>query len=84
MRVVVYAQDLSGRRDDGYYTKSNISSALDIFYFPEGTKIFADPNGENEMSRDCAEELFKADRRVEFYNTDGEKMVISVDPSTTA
>lgn len=32
MRVIVYAQDLSGRNDDGYYSKPDISSALDIFF----------------------------------------------------
>ena len=81
MRVIVYAQDLSGRRDDGYYTKPDIASALDIFFNPGGTKNFLDADGENEITADEAAEIFRTDNRVEFFNEDGERIVIASDPS---
>lgn len=82
MRVVIYAQDLSGRNDDGYYTKPDLSSALDIFFDPEKVDAFLDDEGENPLLREDAEEIFRQDKRVTFYNSEGEKVVISYDPST--
>jgi len=81
MRVVVYAQDLSGRRDDGYYTKPSLSDALDIFFGTAGNGAFVDEDAEHPMTRGDAEALFETDSRVTFYNADGEKVVISLDPS---
>lgn len=81
MRVVVYAQDLSGRNDDGYYTKPDLSSALDIFFNPENIEAFLDDEGESPLLRENAEEIFLQDNRVTFYNSAGEKVVISYDPS---
>ena len=81
MRVVVFAQDLSGRRDDGHYTKPDIGSALDLFFSGEDPKNYLDDSGEEEMSREDAEGIFSVDRRVTFYNENGEKIVISADPS---
>jgi hypothetical protein len=81
MRVVIFAQDLSSRNDDGYYTKPDISSALDIF-FPSGqADAFLDADGENALSRNDAEAIFQQDKKVIFYNEAGEKVVISQDPS---
>jgi hypothetical protein len=82
MRVVIYAQDLSARKDDGYYTKPDLSSALDIFFSTEEADIFLDGDGTAILLRGDAEEIFRQDRRVTFYNSDGEKVVISYDPSS--
>lgn len=79
MQVIVYAEDLSGRRDDGYYTKSDISAALDIFFSTEGSQNFTDRDSEYEISRHEAEAAFRQENRVTFYNADGEKVVISLD-----
>ena len=81
MRVVIYAQDLSGRKDDGHYTKPDLSSALDIFFDPENVDTFLDDEGENPLRREDAEEIFRQDKRVSFYNAEGEKVVISYDTS---
>ncbi len=82
MRVVIYAQDLSGRQDDGYYTKPDLSSALDIFFGPEKVDTFLDDDGDSPLLREHAEEIFRLDRRVTFYNSEGEKVIISYDPSS--
>jgi hypothetical protein len=82
MRVVIYAQDLSGRQDDGHYTKPDISSALDIFFDPNTTEIFSDSDGENHLSRNEAEGIFRLNKKLVFYNADGEKIIISYDPSS--
>ena len=81
MRVVIYAQDLSGRNDDGYYTKPDLSSALEIFFNSSKPEAFLDSDGENPLSRSDAEEIFRQDRKVTFYNETGEKVVISKDHS---
>ncbi|WP_420383653.1 hypothetical protein [Novosphingobium sp.] len=79
MRVVIYAQDLSGRNDDGYYTKPDLRSALDIFFDPEKHDTFLDDVGESPLSRDDAEEIFRQGKKVTFYNSEGEKIIISND-----
>ena len=81
MRVIIYAQDLSGRNDDGYYTKPNLSSALDMFFEHEGADTFFDEDGEMPLMREDAEEIFLQERRISFFNSNGEKVVISLDPS---
>ena len=81
MRVVIYAQDLSGRKDDGHYTKPDLNSALDIFFDPEKIDTFLDDEGDSPLLRIDAEEIFRQDRQVVFYNSAGEKVVISIDPS---
>lgn len=81
MQVIVFAQDLSGRRDDGYYTKPDLASALDLFFVPDGSKMFQDADGNDEMTREDAETTFDVDRRVTFYNENGEQTVITADPS---
>ena len=81
MRVVVFAQDLSGRNDDGYYTKPELSLALDIFFASKNPNAFSDVDGEHPLTREDAEGIFKLDKKVIFYNEDGEKVVISYDPS---
>ena len=81
MRVIVYAQDLSGRNDDGYYTKPDISSALDIFFGAGEIDTFIDDEGENPLSRHDAEEIFQSFKKITFFNADGERVVISYDPS---
>lgn len=82
MRVIVYAEDLSGRRDDGYYSKSDLGSALDLFFGSTDDRYFADPDGEEALSRTEIEGIFSVDRRVTFYNGDGEKTVIAADLGT--
>ena len=81
MRVIVYAEDLSGRKDDGYYSKPDLASALEIFFGVGEVGMFLDPDVEHRLSRDEAEGIFDADGRVTFYNDDGEKVVISADPT---
>jgi hypothetical protein len=81
MRVVIFAKDLSGRKDDGYYTKPDISSALDIFFDAENPNLFFDDEGENPLTRPDAEAIFNQDKKVTFYNEDGEKVIISRDLS---
>jgi hypothetical protein len=81
MQVVVYAQDLSGRRDDGHYTKPSISEALDIFFSAPEEINFLDDSGEHSIDRTEAEAIFDQDSEVSFYNADGEKVVISLDVS---
>lgn len=81
MRVIVYAQDLSGRRDDGYYTKPEISAALDLFYTNPDETNFSDADGEAGLTRSDAEAIFATDGRVAFFNGAGEKIVITLDPS---
>lgn len=80
MSVIIYAQDLSGRKDDGYYTKPDISAALDIFFTTDKTSAFLDSDAEHPLGRSDAEAIFHQDRRVSFYNEDGEQVVISIDP----
>jgi hypothetical protein len=84
MMVVVYAQDLSGRRDDGYYTKPDIAAALEIFFTPPDAGNFLDVEAEIPLTREEAREIFEIDGRVAFYNEDGEKVVISRDISKAA
>lgn len=84
MQVVVYAEDLSGRRNDGYYTKLDIGSALNLFFDAEDSPNFIDSECENEISRNDAEAIFQQEKRVSFYNADGEKVVISLDPRASA
>jgi len=81
MRVIVFAEDLSGRRDDGYYTKPDLNSALDLFFCPGGSKLFIDTDGSDEMTREDAKAAFDIDGKVTFYNEDGERTVITRDPS---
>lgn len=81
MRVIVYAQDLSGRGDDGHYSKPDLASALDIFFSSDAGTNTADADGEDAINRADAEAIFAQDRSVTFFNEDGEKVVISVDPS---
>ena len=82
MTVVVYAQDLSGRRDDGHYTKPDINSALEIFFNLPEAEIFIDADAENRLTIDEAREIFEVGGQVSFYNEDGEKVIISLDPTT--
>ena len=82
MRVIIYAQDLSGRKDDGYYTKPDLSSALDIFFDPENVETFLDNEAESPLRREDADEIFRQDKRLTFYNSAGEKIVISYDPTS--
>jgi hypothetical protein len=81
VRVIVYAEDLSGRRDDGHYSKPDLASALDIFFAPDAGVSSIDVDGEHPLSRDDAETMFNDERMVTFYNVDGEKVVISADPT---
>lgn len=81
MRVVVFAQDLSGRRDNGYYTKPDLASTLDLFFTTDQSKMFHDADGNQEITREDAEAAFKSELQVVFYNDDGEKIVLSADPS---
>ena len=83
MRVVIHAQDLSGRRDDGYYTKSDISTALDIFFDSSSAINYSDADAEHVLTRQNAEGIFGQDGQVTFFNADGEKVVITLDPSKT-
>lgn len=84
MRVVIHAQDLSGRRDDGYYTKPDIVTALDIFFDTPSAINFSDADAEHMLTREDVEAIFSQDGQVSFYNADGEKVVISLDPSKSA
>jgi hypothetical protein len=81
MRVIVFAQDLSGRRDHGHYTQPDLASALDLFFSPDGSKLFLDVDGADEITREDAEAAFVIDRRVTFYNETGEQTIITADPS---
>lgn len=84
MRVVVFAEDRSGRCDDGYYTKPSISEALDIFFADRASPNFTNSEGEDALSRADAEAMFDQEKRVTFYNVDGEKVVISLDPTASS
>lgn len=81
MRVIVFAQDLSGRHDHGYYTKPDLASALDLFFRADGSKMSLDADGSNEITREDAEAAFATVGRITFYNEDGEQTIISADPS---
>lgn len=81
MRVIVFAEDLSGRGDDGHYTVPSAEAAFEIFFGSEDEQNFADQDGENPVSREEIEEIFSQDRRVTFFNSNGEKVVISLDPA---
>ncbi len=81
MRVIVFSEDKSGRRDHGYYSKPDLASALDVFFSPSGSKMFLDMDGNDEMTREDAMAAFEVDRQVTFYNDDGERAVITADPS---
>lgn len=83
MQVVVYAEDLSGRKDDGYYTKPDLAAALDLFFDGTDSQNFVDDDGAHPITRAEVEDAFGQDRRVTFYNSDGEKVVISIDPSAS-
>lgn len=79
MRIIIHAEDKSGR-GDGYYTKSDMKEALDIF-FSKDEVYYLDPDQEEEMTREYAEVIFDENSLVAFYNEDDEKIVISLDPS---
>ena len=79
MPVIIYAEDLSGRRDDGHYTKPDIDIALDIFFSTKHSRNFLEPECENPFSRDEAKDIFLLEKRVVFFNEEGEKVVISLD-----
>lgn len=81
MRVIIFAEDLSGRKDDGYYTKPSLSSALDLFFDPQSVDTFLDPEGDNKLTRSEAEQIFNTDFKITFFNGAGEKVVITRDPS---
>ena len=81
MRVIVYAEDLSGRMDDGHYSAVDLSAALDIFFAPDAGVNTLDRDGQDTLDRAEAEALFTQERRVTFYNADGEKVVLSADPT---
>jgi len=82
VRVIVYAEDLSGRRDHGHYSKPDLASAMDIFFAPGVGGHTLDRDGEDTLDRAEVEALFAQERRVTFYNADGERVVISADPTT--
>jgi uncharacterized cupin superfamily protein len=75
MTVIVHAEDKSGR-GDGYYTKSSLKEALDVFYTGEAT-YYLDRDGEEEAERDWLEELHVVNGQVTFYNEDGESITIT-------
>lgn len=81
MRVIVHAEDLSGRRDDGYYSKPKIADALDIFFENPDEVNFSGADGQEIMTRSEAESVFDTDGKVIFYNRMGERVVITRDPS---
>lgn len=81
MRVIVYAEDLSGRRDDGHYSAVDLAAALDIFFAPDAGKNTIDRDGEDTLDRGEAEAMFTQERRVTFYNAEGERVVLSADPT---
>lgn len=83
MRVVVHVEDLSPRKDDGYYSKPDLASALDILFRPDAGQYTLDADGEDPLGRDDAEGLFKVDGQVTFFNEDGERIVITRDPSAS-
>jgi hypothetical protein len=79
MRVIVFAEDLSGRRDDGYYTRPDISAALDIFYAHPDEVNFVDPDGQEPITRSDVEAIFKIEGKATFFNGAGEKVIITLD-----
>ena len=81
MSVIVFAQDLSSRRDDGHYSKPDLASALGIFFGNPAAANFMDSGGQDELAREDAEAIFQQDGRVIFFNEDGEKVVIASDPT---
>jgi len=82
MRVVVFAEDLSGRRDDGYYTKPTLAEALSLFFSDAGSNNFLDAEGNDEFTREDAEVAFEQSKRITFYNEEGEKIVIAADSAS--
>ena len=82
MTVVVYAQDLSGRRDDGHYTKPDIGAALEIFFSAHDATNFMEADTEAPISIEEAREIFEIEGQVCFYNEDGEKVIITRDPTS--
>lgn len=77
MRVIVHAEDSSGR-GDGYYTKDSIADALDVFFRP-GSTMYHDPDCEEQIARSDAEEAFCRDREVVFYGEDGDRVTVALD-----
>jgi hypothetical protein len=77
MRVIVHAEDSTGR-GDGYYTKEGVAEALDIF-FRAGSVLYHDRDCEEEVSRSDVEEAFERDRETVFYGEDGDKVTITLD-----
>jgi len=82
MRVIVHAEDNTGR-GDGYYTKEGVADALDVFFRP-GSPQYLDSDCEEELTRSDVEETFQREREVVFYGEDGEKVTITLDWSGVA
>jgi hypothetical protein len=78
MQVIVHAEDRSGR-GDGYYTKPDIDSALDIFFESVSDPVYADRDGESLLTKEDAAAIFADENAVTFYNEDGEQVTISRD-----
>lgn len=80
MRIIVHAEDRSGR-GDGYYTKESIGDALDVF-FRDGSDVYRDSDCEEPMTRSEAEEIFRRDREVVFHGEDGDRITLALDWSS--
>ncbi len=78
MRVIVHAEDHSGR-GDGYYTKPGIDAALKPFFGHGSDTIYADRDAEEPMTAEDAAIAFRRDRAVMFFMESGEKVTITLD-----
>lgn len=75
MQVIVHVEDHGGR-GDGYYTKPDLQSALDIFFGLRSEPVYADQDAENPLDLATAIDVFAEENEVVFYNDDGERVRI--------
>ncbi len=80
MKIIVHAQDLSGR-GDGYYSKPDITSALLPFFVDSSDHVYVDSDASEVMEMNDAEQIFLQEGRIEFYMPEGEKIVMTRDTS---
>jgi len=78
MTVIVHAEDRSGR-GDGYYTKPDLSTALDGFFGPASETLYADPDGDEAVTREDVAATFDQQGEIAFYNEDGDRFLITKD-----
>lgn len=78
-RVIVQTECKA--RGDFTYTQNSIEEALDVFFVGDQPDAYWDEDGEEPISRAEADEFLREERGLRFYNSEGERTVLTLDPS---